>query len=133
MDYAEFVEKVQTRAELETGDLALAATRATLETLAERLERDERRKLAAELPREMNEYVTGPEETTRFPLEAFYNRVAARADIRAPEAIDRAQVVLSVLQEAVSGGLLDGIRAQLPDEYDELFTGEPHGPGSPSA
>lgn len=133
MEYAEFVEKVQTNAELQTGDLALAAIQATLETLGERLERDERRKLAAELPAGMKEYPQKRQETTRFLLGEFYKRVAARADIRVPEAINRSQVVVSVLQDAVSAGLLDEIRAQLPDEYEELFTGEPYGPGSPSA
>lgn len=133
MRYADFIEKVQTRAELETGDHALEATHATLETLGERLERDERRKLAAELPAGMKEYVLERQETTRFLLKDFYKRVAARADIRVPEAINRSQVVVSVLQEAVSAGLLKEIRAQLPDEYDELFTGDPYGPGSPSA
>ena len=133
MDYAEFTEEVQTRAKLETGDLALAATQATLETLGERLERDQRRKLAAELPREMKEFLLKRDETTRFLLKDFYKRVAARADIRVPEAIDRSQVVVSVLQESVSAGLLDEVRAQLPDEYNEIFTGESYGPGSPSA
>ena len=133
MEYAEFVEKVQTRAELETGDLALAAIQATLETLGERLERDERRKLAAELPAGMKEYPLKRQETARYRLGEFYNRVAARADLRVPEAINRSQVVVSVLQEAVSAGLLNQIRAQLPEQYDELFTGEPYGPGSPSA
>lgn len=133
MEYAEFTKKVQTEAELETGDLALDAIQATLETLGERLERNEQRKLAAELPAGMKEYPVKRDETTRFLLKDFYKRVAARADVRVPEAINRSQVVVSVLQEAVSPGLLDEIRAQLPDEYDELFTGEPYGPGSPSA
>ena len=133
MEYAEFIEKVQTRAELPTGDLALAATQATLETWGERLERDQRRHLAAELPAGMKEYVLEREETTRFLVKDFYKRVAARADIRVPEAIERAQVVTGVLQEAVSAGVLDEIRGQLPAEYDELFTGVPYGPGSPSA
>lgn len=133
MRYAEFIEKVQSQAELETGDLALEATQATLETLGERLERDEQRKLAAELPDGMKEHVLARQETTRFLLKDFYKRVAARADIRVPEAINRSQVVVSVLQEAVSAGILDKVRAQLPDEYDELFTAEPYGPGSPSA
>jgi uncharacterized protein (DUF2267 family) len=133
MQYAEFAEKVQTRTRLETGDMALDAVQATLETLGERLERDERRRLAAELPSEMERFLFKREETTRFLLEDFYKRVAARADIRVPEAIERSQTVVSVLQESVSAGLLDEIRAQLPEEYDELFAGEPYGPASPSA
>ena len=58
--------------------------------------------------------------------------MAVRSDLGLPATIEQARVVIGVLQEAVSPGQLDEIRAQLPAKFDELFSGEPYGPGSPS-
>ena len=133
MQYDEFIERVQARGEIDSRETAQTATAATLETLSERLTRDERRNLAAELPDELKEIIFRRQETTYFLLKDFYNRVAARADVRVPEAIAQSQAVVAVLQEAISTGQLNAILELLPDEYDELFVGAPYGPGSPSA
>lgn len=130
MQTDEFVRRVQEEADLSLGDEALRAVEATLATLGERLDRDERDDLAAQLPRQLKEYVLSYGETSRFRLEEFYNRVAARADVGLPAAVQWAQAVISVLNTAVSGGQLQEIRAHLPEEYEELFTGQARGPAS---
>jgi len=133
MQTDEFVRLVQERARMESGDDALKVIGATLETLGERLPGDERDDLAAQLPDQLKNYIHRRGETVRFTLEEFYNRVAARSDLGLPRAIEQARVVIAVLQEAVAPGQLEKVRAELPAKFEELFSGEPYGPGSPSA
>ncbi|MDX1663303.1 MAG: DUF2267 domain-containing protein [Candidatus Promineifilaceae bacterium] len=133
MQYDEFITRVQEEAELDDREEAETITEATLETLSERLTRMERRNVIAELPDELKEFLWKREETTRFLLDEFYNRVAARADLRAPEAVRRSQAVMTVLMEAISPGQINAVMNELPEEYQEIFTGIPYGPGSPSA
>lgn len=130
MQTDEFVRRVQEEAHLSLGVDALRAIEATLATLGERLERDERRDLAAQLPQQLKAYVLTYEETTRYRLEEFYNRVAARADVGRPEAVDWSRAVLAALQAAVTAGQLEKVREALPDDFEPLFTGEAAGPGS---
>jgi uncharacterized protein (DUF2267 family) len=111
-----------------------------LGTLGELLSPTERRHLAAQLPKPMKEYVDRrverpPREMTRrrrFNLAEFYNRIAARADVRYPAAVHRSQAVMRVLREAVAAGELADLFRELPDEYEELRSGRPAGPLSPS-
>lgn len=133
MQADEFVRRVQVQAKIATGDAALKVIEAALETLGERIRRDERRDLAAQLPDQLKAYLNKRQETTRFDLEEFYNRVAGRSELGLPAAILQSQAVIDVLQQAVSPGQLQDIRRQLPAEYEELFTGEPYGPNSPAA
>ncbi|MEW6382013.1 MAG: DUF2267 domain-containing protein [bacterium] len=131
MRYHEFVERVRKLAGFESLDEAILATEATLDTLSERLSRTERDELAAQLPKELKEYFIKGRNTERFLLEDFYSRVSARADVRLHRAIEQAQAVMKVLQEAVSPGELEDILSGLPDEYSELFGKKPKGPLSP--
>jgi uncharacterized protein (DUF2267 family) len=133
MQADEFVRRVQVQAKIATGDAALKVIEASLETLGERIRRDVRQDLAAQLPDQLKAYLNKRQETTRFDLEEFYNRVAGRSDLGLPAAVLQSQAVIDVLQQAVSPGQLQDIRRQLPAEYEELFSGEPYGPNSPAA
>ena len=94
----------------------------------------------AELAKPLKDWLTlwmerPPRELTnphRFNLEEFYNRVAARSEVGYPAAIKHSQAVIQVLREAVSRGELRDVLRELPDEYDELLSGQPRGPASPS-
>ena len=140
MEHREFIKRVQEAAELATADEAETVVGAVLGTLGELLSPTERRHLAAQLPKPLKEYVDRrverpPREMTRphrFPLAEFYQRVAARADVRYPAAVQRSQAVMRVLQEAVAAGELADLFRELPDEYEELRSGKPAGPLSPS-
>lgn len=57
----------------------------------------------------------------RFSLADFFDRVTEKEDVDKPVAVQHARAVINVLQEAVSGGEIDGLRAQLPEEWDPLF------------
>jgi uncharacterized protein (DUF2267 family) len=120
MRYEEFVHRVATAANID-GEQAKTITRSVLETLGERLERTHRNHLADQLSEELREMVLDRPVTRRFLLEEFYNRVAARADLRHSPAVRRTKAVMEVLRQAVSEGELEDIRAELPSEYGELF------------
>jgi uncharacterized protein (DUF2267 family) len=85
----------------------LASTRATLETLGERLGDNEPENLATQLPEEL---VQGQ------PLTAV---VLAGADL--PDAVYQVHAVFEVLDEAASNGETDEIRQQLPEDYQRII------------
>lgn len=122
MKYDEFIKRVQSTARLSSLGDAVAAVRATLETLAERVTREEVRDLTAQLPRELAYYLEHRAETLdKFGLDEFLKRVSQREPAGLPTATYHARVVIAVLQEAITKGQIDDIRGQLPDEFAPLF------------
>lgn len=127
MDHDTFIGEVQNRAELASRGTALSATRATLETLGERIQEGEATNIAAQLPDELGRFIEENADTTEsFDFQTFVGRVAERdenltgeADISA--AALHARAVMAVFDEAVTEGQLDDLRAQLPDDYGDLF------------
>jgi uncharacterized protein (DUF2267 family) len=71
MKYDEFIKHVQSIAQLESWQAAEQATRATLETIAERIVGDEASQLAAQLPAELAQSLQGHggENTHPFSLQ----------------------------------------------------------------
>jgi uncharacterized protein (DUF2267 family) len=140
MRYHEFINRVQEEAEFGSKEEAVQATEAALTTLGERLYRTDRDDLAAQLPKQLKEYLhkTSDAGSTRqdaqhFSLEAFYNRVGARSGVRYSPAVKEAQAVMAILEEAISPGMLKAVLSSLPDEFAELFGQKPDRPASPSA
>jgi uncharacterized protein (DUF2267 family) len=122
MRYGEFVEKVQQRARVENWDEALNAIEATLKTLGERLTEAEAAELAAQLPSAIGRFLTVVDTNKEFGLEEFYEHVSRREAIGQPNSRDHARAVISVLEETVSPGELRDMLAQLPEEYETLFS-----------
>lgn len=128
MQYDEFIHRVQERTDLADEDTAVRVTEAVLGTLGECLYRTERRKLGAQLPKQLRASlysVQSPEntrqDTERFSLEEFYNRIRARADIGGRDTEPYTRAVLAVLQEAVSAGEIADVMDKLPAEYSTPF------------
>ena len=123
MQTQEFLGQVQNKAHLATLGEAMRATRATLETLAERLGPDESRHLAALLPHEIQLFLSdaGTPMPERFSPDEFLLRVCAREGIALPESSEHARVVIDVLTEALSPRDPTGVLARLPDDYRRLF------------
>lgn len=124
MKYDEFIKKVQNRGHMESRMEAENATKATLETLAERLAGGEPKDLASQLPPEIAEYLRydGEQDPNRFSLNEFFERVTEKdSGVDKPRAVYHARVVIAVLQDAVTQGEIDHIRSQLPEEYHPLF------------
>jgi len=70
----QFIAEVRNLAELGNDEDAQKATRATLETLKERLAGNEPKNLAAQLPPEVARFVEGEGGREAFSVEEFYGR-----------------------------------------------------------
>lgn len=123
MTHDEFVGQVQARARLGSSGAAEAAIRATLETLACRLQPSAAEHLAAQLPSEIGRHLRGAETFERLSLEDFFREVQQREGCELPDSVYHARCVIEVLGEAVSPGAVEKLRGQLPDDYDRLFVG----------
>ncbi|MGH8243754.1 MAG: DUF2267 domain-containing protein, partial [Steroidobacteraceae bacterium] len=103
---------------------AINATRATLSTLAERLGADEARRLGAQLPEGIGQYLGGASrESERFSREEFLQRVSEREGVDLPVSVQHARAVLDTLKRAVSEGEMRDVLQRLPAEYAPLFAG----------
>ena len=132
MKHDEFIAHVQARSRLASRGEAEAAARATLETLGGRLPAGLADNLAAQLPPEIGEHlrrtagagVPGPSgEATgeRFDRDEFIRRVSDRERVDPPAAAFHARVVLEVVSEATTGGIMDKVRQSLPDDLTALM------------
>lgn len=127
MDHDNFIGEVQNRAELSSRGEALSATRATFTTLSERLQPDQAENLAAQLPETLAHHLEKVDEVERFEYQEFMERVAERSDhLRndddgRPAAAFQAQVVMDLVGDIVSEGQMNDLRADLPEEYGDLF------------
>jgi uncharacterized protein (DUF2267 family) len=127
--YDECIGQVQHRAGLGSHAEAERATRATLETLAERLAGGEAHDLAAQLPPELVRSLELPDAGfgAKLTLDEFFELVSMREGVDLPDATFHARIVLGVLTEAVSLGEIQDVRVQLPAVFAQLFNVENEG------
>ena len=123
MRYDDFIGQVQHRAGPGSHAEAERATRATLETLAERLAGGEAHDLAAQLPPELARSLELPDAGigAKLTLDEFFELVSEREGVDLPDATFHARVVIGVLTEAVSMGEIQDVRVQLPAAFAQLF------------
>lgn len=125
MKHDEFIGQVQARAQLPSRGAAEGVTRATLETLGERIPEQVATHVAAQLPQEIGEHLRrtvtmgGAGSGERFDRDEFADRVAGRGQLQVPDAVYGSRVVLEVLGEATEG-VLDKVRDSLPDDLRTL-------------
>lgn len=120
----EFIGHVQHRARMSSRGEAERATKATLETLAERLVGGAADNLASQLPPLIGAYLRSGadmEAAAEMTLDDFFQRVSEREDVDLPKSIHHARAVVSVLKDAVSEGQMTKVREQLPKEWGPLF------------
>jgi uncharacterized protein (DUF2267 family) len=131
MQHDAFIGQVQARARLGSRGAAETATRASLETLAERVPAPVAENVAAQLPHEIGEHMRrvthAPDEPhtgMRMTRKEFFQRVAERANAPVPKAVHEARCVIEVADEATNGTLGAKIRPALDAELaDTLFAG----------
>lgn len=122
MNYDTFVDLVARRARTSSAG-AVELTRATLETIAERLTGGEVLDLAAQLPRPLQVMLRSTPDTEaadRFGAAEFVARVGQRAGLDERAARASVQAVFATLREAVTGGEFDELLVQLPRDYRDL-------------
>ncbi|MPY79908.1 MAG: DUF2267 domain-containing protein [Actinophytocola sp.] len=125
MKHDQFIGLVQDRAQLASRGDAETATRATLETLGQRIPEHLAANLAAQLPQEIGEHLRrtvtmgGAGTGDRFGLDEFAQLAAERGYTDEPNAIFRARVVLEVIGGATED-ILDKVRDALPAELSSL-------------
>jgi len=121
MDYDSFIGEVQHRLELSSSGEAVRATRAVLTTLGERLGSGEAADLAAQLPMEIDRFLTEPRSGQQFTYDEFVDRVAEEAHVGESEAAFYAQAVVSLVCSIAHDSEVRDVRTQLPDEFSALF------------
>ncbi len=123
MEYNQFVTQVQSFAQLASEAEAQKGIRATLVTLAERIDRVLARKLAEQLPKEMSLDLQAqePQNPSSFNLQEFYQRVIEKEKIAPADAVMHVRGVFAVLNSSVNHADLNEIQAQLSPDYEELF------------
>ncbi|SBT41450.1 DUF2267 domain-containing protein [Micromonospora narathiwatensis] len=122
MNYETFVDKVAQRART-SPERAVGLTRATLETLAERLTGGEVLDLAAQLPRPLQRILKPHPDTEaadRFGAAEFIARVGQRAGVDGNAARNAVRAVFTTLREAVTGGEFDDVVVQMPRDYRDM-------------
>jgi uncharacterized protein (DUF2267 family) len=128
VQHDEFIGHVQARARLSSRGDAERATRATLETLGERLAGGLKDKLAAQLPQEIGLHLNRmPNTGDRFDLDEFFRKVSEKEGTDLPDATHHARAVVDVVEEAVSAGQVAKLADQLPADYAPLLSSESSG------
>ena len=127
MDYEQFV----TTVEQEIGDHtpaaeAAAAAQATLQTLGERIDREEARQLAAQLPPELAPWIATATPAERFDAYEFVRRVSEREDVDPAAAQRHIRAVLDALARTVAGKEWSDVVAELPRSFAPLLPRGPH-------
>ena len=123
MNYNDFIGNVQNKAKMPSQEEAIKATRATLETLSERLAGGEPHDIAAQLPDEIAVFMKGTGDGEQFDSNEFLNRVSKREGMDLPVATYHVRVVFDVLKEAVTQGGINHLKDQLPNDYHRFFEG----------
>lgn len=124
MQYEEFITHVQSLALSDSRVEAERATRATLETIQERIPAEEVQALAEQLPRELKNCL----ETSQgqpgqiFNLQEFINRTSQKENIEPTTAAIHVRAVFAVLQNAVVPEKFASFHAYFSHDYEELFT-----------
>ncbi|CQR65418.1 DUF2267 domain-containing protein [Streptomyces leeuwenhoekii] len=121
----EFLAEVRDRGEYRSRAEAEQGSSAVLWVLAPRISPEEAADLAAQLPAPLDDALRlerGRPET--FGHDGFLRRVARQTGARQTTAEWDADAVLSTVADAVSGGQVDHLLAQLPSDHAE-FLGRP--------
>ncbi|WP_049996088.1 DUF2267 domain-containing protein [Halococcus sediminicola] len=125
MDDEQFFSDVESRADLDSHEQAVAAAESVLGVLGERLNTIEA--LADELSANLAAALdSAGDEAAGFTPDEFVEwvREAERektTDLDADKARLHTQAVFESLSESVAGETWNAVRAQLPDEYERLY------------
>jgi uncharacterized protein (DUF2267 family) len=115
MDDRQFFRKVAEQAVLSVEEAA-DLTRATLQTMGDRLSSTETKRLALQLPEALRESLTPQDRVEKLGLDELLRRVSQRTGLNAKETEAGVRAVLTILAEAVDTATYEHIMAQLPGD-----------------
>ena len=123
MEYDEFITHVQSLTQSDSREEAERATRATLETLKERIANDKAQELAANLPQQLGDYLRGKEGESggSFNLQEFIARASQKENIEPTTVAIHVRAVFTVLQNAISPELFAALHSHFSHDYEEMF------------
>ncbi|HWF34598.1 MAG TPA: DUF2267 domain-containing protein [Solirubrobacteraceae bacterium] len=121
----EFMRRVEDRIGTSDPEVAVRATEAVLETLAERLAAGEVEDMLEVLPEELHapleRGLAASRQALRMSLDEFVGRIAEREDVTMEAALDHARAVLTTLREALPDKEFSDMLAELPRAYYEAL------------
>jgi uncharacterized protein (DUF2267 family) len=126
VNYPEFIDAVARRAGVSPAE-ATTVTRATLETLTDRITEGQAHDIAGQLPVELREHLhkttsaTGAQVAERFGIEEFVHRVSARAGVDTALADTGMRAALTTVGETISSEEREGTVSQLPKEFWDMI------------
>jgi uncharacterized protein (DUF2267 family) len=123
----EFITHVQSLAQSNSREEAERATRATLETIKERIPGDQATDLASELPQQLGSYLCGRERepAQSFNLQEFITRASQKENIEPTVAAIHVRAVFAVLQNAITPAKFTQFHSYFTHDYEELFGTSP--------
>jgi uncharacterized protein (DUF2267 family) len=120
VEYEQFIRTVAHESGTDDTAAAERATRAVLETLAERLSKGEARDLLRELPAELKPWMYTEDDARSFDVDEYLRRVAERLGADVETAGRWARAVFFTLGKAVSPKEISDLAAELPAGFDPL-------------
>ena len=124
MEYDLFIQQVRTRARVRSTPAAVAATRATLTTLAERVGATQMEPLHLAFPAVFQQVLTEATQTEPkpFTFDSFCQRLADREQTDVPAAVFHARCVIDTLR-VIAPQEVEVLAQSLPRDFAPLFRG----------
>lgn len=119
--YDQYIRTVRSRAWFASDVDAVAAIRAVLEVMGQRITIGQADDLATALPLDFRPSLRQSPDAQSFGLDEFLSRVAEREGVDMRAAAEHARAVLSALADAVPKNELLDTLEQLPKEMRDLF------------
>jgi uncharacterized protein (DUF2267 family) len=120
VDYDQMIEIIGRAAGGLSRQEAERAAHATLQTLADRLSRDEALHILRELPAELKPWMYTVTDSAAFGIDDFLMKVADREDTDLECALRHARAVFFALGDALSPAEVAQLAASLPQTFDPL-------------
>jgi uncharacterized protein (DUF2267 family) len=126
MDYEQIIEVTRRAAGGLSNEEAERAAHVTLQTLAERLSRDEALHIVRQLPAELKPWIYTVTDAAAFDIDDFLEKVADREDTDIETALRHARAVFFALGDALSPAEVAHLARGLPQTFDPLVAEAEH-------
>jgi uncharacterized protein (DUF2267 family) len=126
MNYEQIIEVTCRAAGGLSSEEAERAAHVTLQTLAERLPRDEALHILRQLPAQLKPWMYTVTDASAFDIDDFLEKVADREDTDVETALRHARAVFFALGDALSPSEVAHLAGRLPQTFDPLVAEAQH-------